>query len=61
VQDSRERREERGAREERNGRERDRGRDRDRRGGRDREDAVIGMGDHLPTFIEKSFEERMAG
>jgi superfamily II DNA/RNA helicase len=36
-----------------------RGRDRDRRGGR--EEAVIGMGDHLPTFIEKSFEERMAG
>ena len=28
---------------------------------RDREEAVVGMGDHLPTFIEKSFEERMAG
>ena len=23
--------------------------------------AVVGMGDHLPSFIEKSFEERMAG
>ena len=39
----------------------------DRRGGRgarrDREDAssVVGMGDHLPAFIEKSFEERLAG
>jgi ATP-dependent RNA helicase RhlE len=61
AREPRERREERGGREERSGRERDRGRDRDRRGGREREDAVIGMGDHLPTFIEKSFEERMAG
>jgi superfamily II DNA/RNA helicase len=34
---------------------------RDRRGPREREETVIGMGDHLPTFIEKSFEERMAG
>ncbi|SHJ30515.1 Superfamily II DNA and RNA helicase [Palleronia salina] len=40
-----------------------------RRGGRGRgrgkgasgDDAVKGMGDHLPTFIEKSFEERLAG
>ncbi len=32
-----------------------------RRGGRDRDDRVVGMGDHMPTFIEKSFEERMAG
>jgi hypothetical protein len=38
---------------------RDRGRDRDRRGPRERDETVIGMGDHLPTFIEKSFEERM--
>jgi ATP-dependent RNA helicase RhlE len=38
---------------------RDRGRDRDRRGPREREETVIGMGDHLPSFIEKSFEERM--
>ena len=30
---------------------------------REREDgpAVMGMGDHLPSFIEKSFEERLAG
>ena len=29
--------------------------------GRDREDSkVVGMGDHLPGFIAKSFEERMA-
>jgi ATP-dependent RNA helicase RhlE len=49
----RERREERGPR--------DRDRGRDRRGPREREETVIGMGDHLPTFIEKSFEERMAG
>ena len=70
-----ERRAERGGdRTERNGdrsgdRGRDRGgrdRDRDRdRGGRDRGerggDRVVGMGDHLPSFIEKSFEERLAG
>ena len=37
------------------------------RGGRNREserggdNRVVGMGDHLPSFIEKSFEERMAG
>jgi ATP-dependent RNA helicase RhlE len=48
-------------REDRGGRDRDRGRDRERRGGHDREETVVGMGDHLPTFIEKSFEERMAG
>jgi superfamily II DNA/RNA helicase len=39
---------------------------RDRRDRRDRRreesgPAVIGMGDHMPSFIEKSFEERMAG
>ncbi|MGI1661189.1 DEAD/DEAH box helicase [Palleronia sp. KMU-117] len=37
---------------------------RDRRDRRRRDDsgpAVVGLGDHLPTFIEKSFEERMAG
>jgi len=34
---------------------RDRGRDR----GQD-DDKVVGMGDHLPSFIEKSFEERLA-
>ncbi len=45
-------REERG----RGGRGRDRG-----RGAGGRDEAVIGMGDHLPSFIEKSFEERMAG
>jgi ATP-dependent RNA helicase RhlE len=30
---------------------------------RDREEgsSVVGMGDHLPAFIEKSFEERLAG
>jgi superfamily II DNA/RNA helicase len=55
----REEREPRERRDDRGGR--DRGRDRDRRGGREREEAVVGMGDHLPTFIEKSFEERMAG
>jgi len=38
------------------GRSRDRGGD---RGGRDG-DKVVGMGDHLPSFIEKSFEERLA-
>ncbi len=32
-----------------------------RRGGRGRDEQVIGMGDHLPSFIEKSFEERLAG
>ena len=32
-----------------------------RSGRRDEGGAVVGMGDHLPTFIEKSFEERMAG
>ena len=31
------------------------------RGGRREEDSVVGMGDHLPSFIEKSFEERLAG
>ena len=33
------------------------------RGGRRREDRgpkIIGMGDHMPSFIEKSFEERLA-
>lgn len=31
------------------------------RGGRRRSDPeVVGMGDHMPSFIEKSFEERMA-
>ena len=39
---------------------------RERRGGgrrgsrRDEEQAVVGLGDHLPSFIEKSFQERMA-
>jgi ATP-dependent RNA helicase RhlE len=56
---AREPREQRDRRDDRGSR--DRGRDRDRRGGREREETVIGMGDHLPTFIEKSFEERMAG
>jgi ATP-dependent RNA helicase RhlE len=50
-------REFRDRRDDRGGRDRDRGRD--RRGPRDREETVIGMGDHLPSFIEKSFEERM--
>ena len=38
-------------------------RGRGRRGGRRDETGpdVVGMGDHLPSFIEKSFEERMAG
>ncbi len=37
------------------------------RGGRNRnndrggDNHVVGMGDHMPSFIEKSFEERMAG
>ncbi len=31
-----------------------------RRGG-GRDDRVVGMGDHLPSFIEKSFDERMTG
>jgi superfamily II DNA/RNA helicase len=57
----REEREPRERRDDRGGRDRGRERDRDRRGGRDREETVVGMGDHLPTFIEKSFEERMAG
>ncbi|MEL7100631.1 MAG: DEAD/DEAH box helicase [Pseudomonadota bacterium] len=35
------------------------GRGRDRRD--DRGPDVVGLGDHLPGFIEKSFEERMAG
>ncbi|MEY8840856.1 DEAD/DEAH box helicase, partial [Cribrihabitans sp. XS_ASV171] len=26
----------------------------------DRDKAVVGMGDHLPSFIAKSFEERRA-
>ena len=30
-----------------------------RGGGHDQQ--IVGMGDHMPTFIEKSFEERMAG
>ena len=30
-------------------------------GRRDEGSAVVGMGDHLPAFIEKSFEERLAG
>ncbi|RVT83969.1 DEAD/DEAH box helicase [Rhodobacteraceae bacterium CCMM004] len=37
---------------------RDRSRRRGGRGGRD--ESVVGMGDHMPTFIEKSFEERLA-
>ncbi len=32
-----------------------------RPGRREEGTAVVGMGDHLPTFIEKSFDERMAG
>ncbi len=31
---------------------------RGRRGGRDRGEKVVGMGDHMPSFIEKSFDER---
>ncbi|WP_111536712.1 DEAD/DEAH box helicase [Palleronia aestuarii] len=31
-----------------------------RRGSR-RDSSVVGMGDHMPSFIEKSFEERLAG
>ena len=37
---------------------------RPRRGRRDRgepDEKVVGMGDHMPSFIEKSFEERMVG
>ena len=34
---------------------------RGRGGRRSEEEAVVGMGDHMPSFIEKSFEERMAG
>ncbi|MEQ9055924.1 MAG: DEAD/DEAH box helicase [Roseovarius confluentis] len=42
-------------------RDRSRGyRDRDRDGGRGRE-KVVGMGDHMPSFIAMSFEERKAG
>ena len=40
----------------RNGRSRSRG---GRGRGRD-DDKVVGMGDHMPSFIEKSFEERLA-
>ncbi len=32
-----------------------------RGGGRGRDGPIVGMGDHLPSFIEKSFEERMTG
>jgi len=45
-------------------RERSGGKGRSRRGGGGgggRDDRVVGMGDHMPSFIEKSFEERMAG
>ncbi len=35
-------------------------RGRDRRGEADKADNVVGMGDHLPQFIAKSFEERRA-
>ncbi|SFL91628.1 DEAD/DEAH box helicase [Shimia aestuarii] len=31
------------------------------RSGRDRDDNVVGMGDHMPSFIALSFEERYAG
>ena len=55
--EQRESREPRDRRDDRGGRDRNR----ERRGGRDREETVVGMGDHLPTFIEKSFEERMTG
>ncbi len=34
------------------------GRDRSREGGRDGGNRVVGMGDHMPSFIEKSFEDR---
>ncbi|MDU8945896.1 DEAD/DEAH box helicase [Ovoidimarina sediminis] len=35
---------------------------RGRRGGdRGGDDKVVGMGDHMPSFIEKSFDERLAG
>ncbi len=35
---------------------------RGRKGGRGRrEDRIVGMGDHMPTFIAQSFEERLAG
>jgi ATP-dependent RNA helicase RhlE len=37
----------------------DQGRNR-RKGRRDEGEKVVGMGDHMPTFIEKSFEERLA-
>jgi ATP-dependent RNA helicase RhlE len=57
AQPPREHREPRERREDRGGRDRGRG----GRGPREREETVIGMGDHLPSFIEKSFEERMAG
>ncbi|TDL84227.1 DEAD/DEAH box helicase [Palleronia sediminis] len=36
-------------------------RDDTRRDDRGRGKPVVGMGDHMPTFIEKSFEERMTG
>ena len=38
-----------------------RGRDEDRRGKDDRGKKVVGMGDHMPGFIAKSFDERKAG
>ena len=40
-----------------------RSRGRGKKGGEDkrRQDEVVGMGDHLPSFIAMSFEERMAG
>ncbi len=46
-------------RRERGGRDRG-GRDMRQSGGEGRSDQIVGLGDHLPGFIEKSFEERMA-
>jgi len=40
---------------------RNRSRGRGGRGGRDNDTPVVGMGDHLPSFIALSFEERRAG
>ena len=45
------------AKPERNDRNKSRGRGNNRGGG----NKVVGMGDHLPEFIAKSFEERRAG
>ncbi|SPF80528.1 DEAD/DEAH box helicase [Pseudoprimorskyibacter insulae] len=39
----------------------DQRRNNNRRGGRDDNNKVVGLGDHLPSFIALSFEERRAG